>query len=830
MIDFFINNKRIDLKDDVPFPLTYSIADIKEPSKRKRDMSKTTTLPGTQNNRQFFASAYNITITDLNQDGIGFEFDPTLRYPSYALRNGKLIFSGFTTLQQVKINNDIPEFDVVSFSTIIDLWTALGDMTVGELGWSEYDHTLSIANITATWTATQGSDVWYPLIDFGYTNNLLSYKTNDLIPAVYFKEVIEKCLAVNSNTLSSTHMNTTLFKRHTLVRGGGAKTTITTAQANDRHVEYTGDGSTQYSVSAVAGLGFTTWNDFRTIPICDNSYLTVTLVDDTLGQFSQTNGYLDVANSGKYRLHVTGNFTLYYDFSSALSNEDITITVKCRTMLNGISGQFYSQTINASAGGNTAIPLDLLVDYDLNSNDELFVYFEIASVGFCTGAEPLETLDITLDFNNDLTYDLSAINAEIIDGDTVYVASQLPNIRAVDFFNDVILMHNLYISEPNDEGEVKIEPITSYYRETNDTDNWTDQLDDKKEIKIIPTINIAEGAEYYFGFAEDRDAYKQDYFAQKGIDYGDMLFKVPGNFKKGTKEFRLKTMAQSCPVKLDGVDLIIPRIVTLNPTTGFSSPYKGKARCFLNNGNISCDSWDLVNSDTLVATAQTTYPRAHHLDSLSSPTYDLNWMNPEFVFYTATAYTTSNLYDRYYKGFLREIASRDGKLLCAYFRLDEGDLYKDFMRRLVNISGSVYRKNLIKDFDVTKNNTVYCELIKVIQGRTRTSFTPQTAVGQLPNTAYTSDPITTTPSSPQKNQTNNVYDQTGSSLVVDLDPTALEIGRIYYFKKIGTSAINNVTLTPTSGVIDGAASYAIPGTKGQAGIWTDGTDFFIASK
>jgi len=391
MIDFFINNKRIDLKDDVPFPLTYSIADIKEPSKRKRDMSKTTTLPGTQNNRQFFASAYNITITDLNQDGIGFEFDPTLRYPSYALRNGKLIFSGFSTLQQVRINNEIPEFDVVSFSTIIDLWTALGDMTIGELGWSEYDHTLSVANIVATWTAAHGSNVWYPLIDFGYTSNLLSYQTNDLIPAVYFKEIIEKCLLVNSNTLSSSHISSTLFKRHVLIRGGGAKTTITTSQVNDRHVEYSGDGSTPYNISGQLNsvlTGYqTTWNDFKTVPISDNTLLTLTLVDDTLTQFDQANGYLDVANSGKYRLHVSGALTLYYDFSAPLTDEFISITLNCRSQLNGINGQFYSQTITASAGGNTAIPLDLLIDYDLNSNDELFVYFEIISFGSCTGNE-----------------------------------------------------------------------------------------------------------------------------------------------------------------------------------------------------------------------------------------------------------------------------------------------------------------------------------------------------------------------------------------------------------------------------------------------------------
>jgi hypothetical protein len=788
MIRLYINNASIDLKEDIPFPVTYSIADVKEPSKRKRDMSKTVTLPGTQRNRQFFASAYNITISDVLQDGIGFSFDPTLRYPAFALRNGKPVFHGFATLTDVRINNEIPEFDIVCFSTVIDLFTALGDMTLSELGWSAYDHVLSVANISATWTAAQGSGVWYPLVDYGYTDDLLSYKTNELILNVYWKEVIEKCLAINNLTLLSTHMNTTLFKRHTVGRGGGAITTITAAQVNDRHVEYTGDGSTPFSIdgSVFGFLGSSTiWNDFRIIPISDNALLTLTLVDDTLVQFDESNGYLDIANSGKYRLHVNGNLTLYYDFSAPLTDEFIHINLKCRSQLNGINGQWYEQDIYASAGGNTAIPLDLLIDYDLNANDELFVYFALSSHATCLGNEVGETLDITLDFNNDLTYELSAINAEVIDGDTIYVGSQLPNIKAVDFFNDVILLHNLYVSEPNDDGEVKIEPITSYYRETNDTDNWTDKLDKKKEIKITPSINLAEGAQYYFGFAEDRDAYKLDYFNNHGIDYGDMLFTVPGNFKKGRKEFRAKTMAQSVPVQLDGVDIIIPRIVTLNATTGFSSPYNGKARCFLNNGNISCDSWNLVNSDTLVATVKTTYPRAHHLDSLSSATYDLNWAVPIDVYYTLTTYTTSNLYARFYQAFIREIASRDGKLLTAYFKLDEGDLYTDFMRRLVNISGSVYRKNAIKDFDITNNKTVLCELIKVVQGRNRRTFIPSLPITSPPQPGST-ETITTSTAVTSK-QKSYVIDTTGGDITMTFDTTTstYKEGSKWDFVKIG---------------------------------------------
>lgn len=831
--DLYVNNVKLDLKDGIPIPLTYSIADVREPTKRSRDMSKTVTLPGTQINRQFFASAYNITILDVNQDGACFNFDPTLRYPAYALRNGRPIFHGFVNLQQVVIENEVPEFEIVMFSTVKDLFQALGDMTIGELGWSEYDHTLSIANITASWGASLGSGYWYPLIDFGYTDNLLSYKTNDLIPGVYWKEIIEKCLKVQNLTLSSTHMNTTLFKQHTIVAGGGDKITISSAQANDRHINYTGDGATEYNIGAnLNPLVGTSWSNFKIIPLSDNAFLTLTLVDDTLNQYDEATGYVDIANSGKYRLTVNGTFDLAYAFSAGTpANTSISISLKFRTQLNGSYGQYYSQNISASAGGNTSIPLDFSVDLDLNTNDELFAFFEINTFVTSTDYLPGITFDITLDFDNDLTYDLSAINEAVVDGDTINLARWLPNIKAVDFFNDVILAQNLYVSEPNEDREVKIEPITTYYYPTNDTDDWTDKRDTKKKAIIVPTINIAEGAEYFFRFAEDRDGYKLDYFNRYGIDYGDRLFKVATNFKKGTKLFQLSTMAQSVPVQIDGTDLIIPRIVTLNTTTGYSSPYKGKARCFLNNGEISCDDWDLVNSDTLVASTQNTYPRAHHLDDLSSPTYDLMFINPQITYYIATDYTTSNLYERFYQTFIREIASRDGKMYIGYFKINEGDLYPDFMRRLAKIDGTVWRKNRLLDFDITSNATVKAELIKVLQGRSRTKvFVPTTADSVLPQTGATPPPITTTPTHPQKGQTNNTYDQDAGNLIVDLDVRFLSTGRIYYFKKVGTSAVNKVTLQPVTGTIDGAAAYIIPGVTGSVGVWTDGINFFIANK
>lgn len=58
-----VDGTELDLSERVPFPLNYSIADAKEPQKRKRNYSKEIVLPGTQKNLSFFSSTYQLALS-----------------------------------------------------------------------------------------------------------------------------------------------------------------------------------------------------------------------------------------------------------------------------------------------------------------------------------------------------------------------------------------------------------------------------------------------------------------------------------------------------------------------------------------------------------------------------------------------------------------------------------------------------------------------------------------------------------------------------------------------------------------------------------------------
>ena len=189
-----INGVNLEINSSLFVPLNYAIADAREPQKRKRNTSQVISLPGTKINKDFFFSAWNLGQSDERGDGVGFNYDPTLRYPAIYTQNGQTIFKGAATLEGVQVDKDQFTFNVVLYSQVIDVFQGLGDLSLEQLDWSAYDQTLSIANIKASWSAAVGSGVWWPLIDFGFTSNLLEYKTNELISLRLCKRSIRKSL------------------------------------------------------------------------------------------------------------------------------------------------------------------------------------------------------------------------------------------------------------------------------------------------------------------------------------------------------------------------------------------------------------------------------------------------------------------------------------------------------------------------------------------------------------------------------------------------------------------------------------------------------------
>lgn len=798
MIELFINNTNIDLAEgpDNFFPLTFQQADARNPEKRKRNASKTIVLPGTQSNNKFFQSAYDLSLTNVDGDLVGFNFDPTLRYPATVKRNGEPIFIGACSLTKVTTKRGangvrINKFSVVLYSNIVDVFQALGDLKVSELGWSEYDETLSVANIVSSWSAATGSGIWWPYVDWGYADDPTYIKTNELLPYVYMVEIFQKGFAVGGYTISGTWISSTLAKQVTYGRGGGEQIGITASEVTERRVQYTGDGSASYNFGQTGYLSRTEFEHIQVIPFNNNAALTLTLVNDDTAQYNTTTGEIVTAFAGYYNLAIDGSFPITYAFSDiTLTDQLIAIQVTVRTTVNfAVFNETTHLIVDTSGGSDTAV-FDIDLELDLSVGDVVKIDLFINTNGTSVGeVAPFETFDVTFDFNNTLSIDMTAQDSVIVDGDTVKVSRFLPDAKAADVIKDFIISQNLYVSEPNEDNEITILPQDQYFYDTDDFDDWSDKLDHNSEMEIEPASNI-EGKTYRFKFATDRDYYKELYFQARGKDYGDKDYEVPSTWKKGVKLYEVG-FAQSCPVQLEGLDIVIPRVIKVDESTLVTTPYKGKPRIFLNSGTrATADGWTLVNSDTGAESAQTVWPVAHHLDDIESPTFDFNFEKPDLVYYDAAtlgfSYTTENLFSRYHAQFIRELTGRDSKIINAWFRLTEVDAYENFMRRLCNIDGVLFRKNVIKDWIINSNNLVKCELIRIVDGNSRGEYATGTAQGQLPALMPTGDPTAPISSDTTARSSRGMYvtDTSTGDVTITLDADTLRKGWTAEFPKI----------------------------------------------
>ena len=149
---------------------------------------------------------------------------------------------------------------------------------------------------------------------------------------------------------------------------------------------------------------------------------------------------------------------------------------------------------------------------------------------------------------------------------------------------------------------------------------------------------------------------------------------------------------------------------------------------------MSTGNWRLVNSANNSVNVQTSFPALHHLDDNDSPTFDLNFGVPRIVYYTASAYTTNNLFTGYHDQFLRELTGRDSKFVKVYVKLNENDLQEDFLRELWNWGGIVYRINKVSGYNGNGDSTTLCELIRIAEGRSPKRFVLPDISSPLPET------------------------------------------------------------------------------------------------
>lgn len=109
MIEIYIDNKKLDLTEEININFTYNSVDTQKPSVVKNSFSKSITIPGTFNNDQIFGNIWRFdSYISSGYPNLFTEvyFDPHKRTPFMVLQNGSMIENGYAVLNSINITSE----------------------------------------------------------------------------------------------------------------------------------------------------------------------------------------------------------------------------------------------------------------------------------------------------------------------------------------------------------------------------------------------------------------------------------------------------------------------------------------------------------------------------------------------------------------------------------------------------------------------------------------------------------------------------------------------------------------------------------------------------
>jgi hypothetical protein len=741
-----VNGYEIDLSESIAVPLNLSITDIKEPEKRKRSYSKTLMLEGTSNNMAFFIAAYSL---DVNiEESTNIQFTPNLRYDCEFFKNDLLVFRGKFKLNEVKILNGNYSFDCNLISEAVDIFAKLKDKKLNELNWSEYNHLLTRENVIKSWSQgiklnsvdnrNFGADsrgyqpksygYIYPLVDYGYNmvnNSPLNFRINQLYPFIYVKEAVKKCLDFAlEDTNIEVDYTTTFFNNENMKKliygfGGGEQLKLNPTQIQALKVELDGTLGSRaiYGVpkfSTISSLlNTTTYVSYefkKSFSVLKDMTYTSAVKD--INTLNTTNGEVTINASAKYNINIKTKFKYTTTEQAPYQNNSITIYV---------DGKPYSN-IPLNVAKNTTVPIEgnFIVDLKVGQKIQVGFNLEIKTVN-----DSLIEYDFT-DFEFNLTADK---DATLTDGSPISLNSAIPDIKCSEFLKGILNLFYAYLSDPiydpiTNKSTVYINSFINYYSPQEEYNDWTDLVDESKDI-TIQSNSLVEGNIYQYTFSEEKDVLNTQYRNLVGIGYGEKQLEID-TWLNGVVKFELPFNTY-VPYKIENSQLIYPVIkeqTTDSKNVTVSKPYKGKGMLTFYNGLRS----GVVNIYNSVGVAvadfekKNDFPLTHHLRFKDNPTnfysfdplFDLHFASRNATFDGIKGVPSENTFKVYHEKFLNEITSIDSKLVTLYLKLSYKDINELDFAKLKMIDGVLYRLNTIKDFDSDAYGTTEVELIKYL--------------------------------------------------------------------------------------------------------------------
>lgn len=436
---------------------------------------------------------------------------------------------------------------------------------------------------------------------------------------------------------------------------------------------------------------------------------------DNNNNFNGATGTYTAPGGGLFTFHVTLNVQ-----STSYAGDGSTTNLLFYFIINGGAPQYFD-TFNY----HDNLTIDFVTGLNLTAADTVQFAFRYEILQFNGAIGGTATVTI---FNGDGFLGSSLvelIGTQFKYGSTFIYNLNAPDMRQIDFVNDVIKMHNcVIVPDRINPNKISIVPYNSYIGSGDDKD-WNAKLDISKDITIYSTVELQKN-KTTFTYTAGED-YLSKFYKDNGRIYGD--YKAEGytvnpdtavsSFTTGDNTVQLITRSMPCGI-IPGTDVAVPQF--LNDKNEFIVP---GPRCGFNINAIGIQLFDdSVGVEAAVLYAVPTL--SHYSDPFPSlDDFDLNWA-PEVPPSQINANPYNNLFNLYWRNAMNELYSPDARIMEAYFALDLSDILTFKFNDIIFVNGAQWRILEVTDYKVGNFESTRVKLMKYLRTEADCSSTPGT--------------------------------------------------------------------------------------------------------
>ena len=738
MVRIQLSTGYLDVKEGTSFPLNFSIGDIRDISKRTGNFSKTITLVGNSNNNTLLNHYYDVNIQagtfninqltscDVIQDGIP------------VMTNATLQLINIKKSQLTSAYEQMVEYEVLIKEDRGTFFTDISNKYLNDIDFSDLDHYVDADVVISTFDYSV-TDGYKYVMPYNIDNQ---YQFNWFKPAIYAKNYFDRIFATSGYSYTWDGLEDANFDK-LLIPYNGDQNIVDwndyKVVAENSGVTLTGTnpgGVQDFLIGSITTGWSETLDQQNLFNTTNGQYTTPQWITNASGESyvyqATVSGTVQIENVSAddlYPAPALGSFGLVYvpflvvkvgftqntkvyssqsleinytqaspfpnnSFSSTYSFTEV-FTFNATTNTLGVGGIDYGDIQIVRAG--------VALGY-LNSAGQRVILGENNSITWLN-----TSFNEPADNSPSIILDITSIDLTIRPSDNIPLNSGVTTmnnfipekIKQSDFIKSIFMMYNLYATaNPNNQNNLILISRDEYYDAGKAVD-WTNKLmkDKEQSMIFIPELN---NKKLRLTYKADTDSPNTVYTGITNEIYGQVEITFDNEYVKGIDVKEL--IFSPTPVQPTIFGAFLPLLNGAAPKTNI--------RILVDNGAVTAQDV-IINSGYDTVTSTNKYPYLSHFggDDPFNPIFDINFAPAQYYYYQVAQNTDNNLYNKYWRRTVAQI--NGGKLLTAYFLLNEIDIQLMELNDKIRIDNSWWSINKIIDYNANDLVPTKVELISL---------------------------------------------------------------------------------------------------------------------